>query len=404
MVYGEWARGPFGLDAQRGQTLRYQRTALAIVHTVPSADRLADVVPSLEADRRVQVVFTHAPSALISGGVEEYLARLGGVVIPWRQAVQSEFDLALAASDGLLEWVHAPVVTMLHGAGYNKYPVRWDGYGPLAHREASGPEPARLICHGRMISSAIIVPTQCQADRLRRSCPEAAAVAVVAGDPCYDRLLASRPLRDSYRTALGVGNRKLVVVSSTWGQGSLLNRHPGLLAELMEQLPPQQYQLAAVVHPGAWYWHSGRQIRAWYYDCVRRGLLLVPPDEGWRAVLAAADVLIGDHGSVSAYAAAAGIPVVLAASPADEVEPGSPVALLGQVAPRLKLGRPYPAQLDRAAAAWTPEQHAVIEALVTDVPGRSASALQELMYRLMKLRPPSAEPEVRPVALPEKFQ
>jgi hypothetical protein len=409
MGYGEWERGPFGLDAQRGRTLRCQRTVLAVVHTVTAGTRLGDVVPLLEADLRVQVVFTYAPSALISGGVQEFLASLGGVVIPWRQAVQTRFDLALAASDGMLEWVHAPVVTMLHGAGYNKYPVRWDGYGPPAGREAAGPEPARLVSHGRMISSAIMLPTQCQADRLRRSCPEAAAIAVVGGDPCYDRLVASMPLREQYRQALGIGGRKLVAVSSTWGPGSLLSRHPSLLAELVDQLPSGKYQVAAMVHPGVWYWHGARQVRAWYADCVRRGLLLVPPEEGWRAVLAAADVVVGDHGSVTCYAAAAGIPVLLASLPADEIEPGSPVAYLGQIAPRLRPGRAYAAQLDRAAAAWEPGQQAVIQALVTDIPGQSARTIQQLMYRLMKLRPPGADPEVqpvpdpRPVALPETF-
>jgi hypothetical protein len=401
MVEGEWVLGPFGLDARRGQTLRCQRTVLVVVHTVTAGTRLGDVVPLLEADRRVQVVFTCAPSALISGGVQEFLGRLGGVVVPWRQVVQTRFDLALAASDGLLEWVHAPVVTMLHGAGYNKYPARWDGYGPRARREVAGPEPGRLVSHGRMISSALMLPTRCQVERLRRSCPEAAGIAVVAGDPCFDRLAVSLPSRDTYRQALGAGDRTLVAVSSTWGPGSLLFRHPGLLAELVDQLPSRQYQVAAIVHPGVWSWHGARQVRAWYADCVRRGLVLVPPEEGWRAVLAAADVVVGDHGSVTCYAAAAGIPVLLASFPAGEVEPGSPVATLAAIAPRLRAGRPYAAQLAEAASAWRPEQHSVIQAMVTDIPGRSACAIRSLLYRLMRLPVPPAEPEVLPVPAPQ---
>jgi hypothetical protein len=371
-----------------------------VVHTVTAGTRLGDVVPLLEADLRVQVVYTHAPSALISAGVPEFLSRLSGVVLPWRQATQTRFDLALAASDGLLEWVHAPVVTMLHGAGYNKYPARWDGYGPRARREAAGPEPARLVCHGRMIASAIVLPTRSQVDRLRRSCPEAAQVAVVAGDPCYDRLVASLRSRDDYRRALGAGDRKLVAVSSTWGPGSLLCRAPGLLADLVRQLPSEKYQVAAILHPGIWYWHGPRQVLAWYADCIRRGLVLVPPEEGWRAVLAAADVVIGDHGSVTCYAAAAGIPVLLASFPAAEIEPGSPVSCLGKAAPRLRPDRPYPEQLSRAAAAWRPERHSAIQALVTDLPGQSAREFQSLTYTLMKLKAPEAQPPVRPVPVP----
>jgi hypothetical protein len=397
MAYGEWVHGPFGLDARRGETLQCQRTALVVVHTVTAGTRLGDVVPMLEADPRVQVVFTYAPSAIVSGGVREFLARLGGVVVPWRQATQTRFDLALAASDGLLEWVHAPIITMLHGAGYNKYPARWDGHGAMVQREAAGPERIRLVCHGRTIASAIVLPTRSQIERLRRSCPEAAAIAVDAGDPCYDRLSVSLASRERYRQALGVRGRRLVVVSSTWGPGSLLCRHPGLLADLIRQLPSQQYQVTAIIHPGVWYWHGTRQVCAWYAECVRQGLVLVPPEEGWRAALAAADVVVGDHGSVTCYAASAGIPVLLASLGADEIEPGSPVARLGEIAPQLRPELPYAAQLEQAASAWRPEQHSLIQALVTDAPGQSARIIRSVMYRLMNLPEPADEPQVRPV-------
>ncbi|MBV9452260.1 MAG: hypothetical protein JO345_40865 [Streptosporangiaceae bacterium] len=409
MTYGEWVRGPFGLDAQRGQTLQYQRTVLVVIHTVTAATRLGDVVPMLEQDPRVQVVYTHPPSALISGGVTEFLARLGGVVVPWRQVTQTRFDLALAASDGLLEWVHAPVVKMLHGAGYNKFPARWDGHGTAVSREAAGPQQARLICHGRTIASAIVLPTQRQVDRLRRSCPEAAAIALVAGDPCYDRLSVSLGARDAYRRALGARNRRLVVVSSTWGPGSLLNRHPDLLAKLMYQLSPRQYQVAAFIHPGVWYWHGIRQIRAWYAESVRQGLFLIPPEEGWRAALAAADIVIGDQGSATCYAASAGIPVLLASFPTEEIEPGSTVAQLADIAPNLQPEQPYAPQLEKAMSAWRPEQHRAIQALVTDIPGQSARIIRSAMYRLMQLPEPDNEPQVwpvpapRPVVIPETF-
>lgn len=404
MEYGEWAHGPFGLDAQRGQTVRYQRTVLVVVHTVTAGTRLGDVVPLLEGDRRVQVVFTHAPSALISSGVPDYLSRLGGVVVPWQQATQMQFDLALAASDGLLEWVHAPVMTMLHSVGYNKYPVRWDGDGVETSREAAGPEPVRLISHGRTIASAIVLPTRTQVERLRRSCPEAAQIAVVAGDPCFDRIVASLPQRDVYRRALEVGERRLVVLSSTWGPASLLGRNPGLLAELADQLPPERFQVAAIIHPGVWSWHGPRQVRAWYQDSAQRGLLIIPPEEGWRAVLAAADVVVGDHGSTTCYAAGAGIPVLLASRGEGQVEPGSPVATLGEIAPGLRPlhvgARGYAAQIESAASSWRPEQHEQIRALVTDVPGQSARLIRSAMYRLMKLSEPDRPARTRLVPVP----
>jgi hypothetical protein len=387
-----------------GRTLRYRRTVLVIVHTVTAGTRLGDIVPMLEADPRIQVVFTHPESALIAAGTRQFLGRLDGVVLPWRQATQIRFDLALTASDGLLEWVRAPVVSMLHGVGYAKYPVRWDGYGPKVPRTAAGPERVRLVSHGRLISSALLLPTEDQVSRLLRSCPEAAPIAVVAGDPCYDRLTASLPSRDRYRRALGTGDRTLVAVSSTWGSGSLLERRPELIAELVQQLPPNLYQVAAIVHPGVWYWHGVRQVRAWYSDLIRAGLVLVlvlvPPEEGWRAVLAAADVVVGDHGSVTCYAAAAGLPVVLGSFPVAEVEPGSQIDRLAKAAPKSRPGRPYAAQLAEVASAWSPQRHAAVRAIVTDIPGESAPVVRSLLYRLMKLAEPQTDPVVPPVPLP----
>jgi hypothetical protein len=401
MSCGDMVRGPFGLDAMKGQTVPYQRTVLVIVHTVTAGTRLGDVVPLLESDRRVQVVYTCVPSALIRNGTERFLERLGGVVIPWQQAAQARFDLAVAASAGLLEWVHAPVLTMPHGTGFSKYPARWDGYGPETQRTAAGPEPARLICHGRVIASASIVATQRQLERLRRSCPDAAAVAVVAGDPCFDRLAASLPARGEYRTALDAGDRTLIAVSSTWGPGSLLSRRPGLLRALIDELPADRYRIAAIVHPGVWSWHGARQVCGWYADCLQRGLVLVPPEEGWRGVLAAADVVIGDHGSVTCYAAAAGIPVLLASFPGDEVEPGSPVARLGEIAPRLRPGEPCAPQIRQAASRWPARMHTAVREQVTDLPGQSARIIRSVMYRLMNLPEPPDSPCAGPVPVPE---
>lgn len=401
MSCSEFVPGPFGLDAAKGETCQSQRTVLAVVHTVTAGIRLADVVPLLESDHRVQVVYTWPPGALVAAGVGEYLAGLGGVVIPWQQAAQIPFDLAVAASSGQLEHLHAPVLTMSHGIGFGKYAIRYDGPGAEAPLEVAGLERAELIYRGRVIPSSIVVPTRRELGRLRRACPPAATVAVVGGDPCYDRLAASLPLRDRYRDALGVGNRKLVVVSSTWGSGSLLQRCPDLLPQLLDELPSEKYQVAAIVHPNAWCWHGRRQVRAWYADAVRRGLILVPPEEGWRALIAAADWVVGDHGSVSCYAASTAIPVVLATFPDQDVESGSVVSELGAAAPHLRAGRPIVPQLAEAALAWPEVLTTAMRTGITDIPGQSARVIRALMYRLMDLAEPSADADPCPVPLPE---
>jgi hypothetical protein len=401
MSYGDQVYGPFGLDAAKGRTFQCERTVLAVVHTVTAGTRLADVVPLVESDPRVQVVFTWAPSSMISAGVREFLERLGGVTVPWNQATTMRFDLAVAAWDGLLEQLHAPVLTVSHGVGAGKFMNRWDGYGPQAAREPSAPARARLVYRGRVIPAAIIVPTRRRLARLRQCCPEAAEVAEVGGDPCFDRLLASVPWREAYRHALGTAGRRLVVVSSTWGPGSVLERCPDLLPRLLDELPAPEYRVAAVIHPNAWYWHGLRQVRGWYAESVRRGLILLPPEDGWRAALAAADLLIGDHGSVTCYGAGIGVPVLHASFPAEHVDPASPSARLGRIAPRLRLNEAITPQVAKAAAAWSAKHMAAVRAEITDVPGQSARLIRQVMYRLMRLPEPAQAPEGNPVAPPE---
>jgi len=403
----EWAVGPFGLNGPAGGTLDCQRTVLVVVHHLTAASRLADIVPWLECDRRVQVVFTWGPGSLapvMPSGVREFLRRLEGVVLPWQQAAQLRFDLAVAAARPSLERLHAPVLTVSHGIGYGKYAVGWPGPGARAPREVFGLERSTLVHRGRVVASAIAVPTQRMLERLARACPEAAPAAFVAGDPCYDRLVASAGSRDAYRRGLGVGDRRLVAVSSTWGPGSLLRQYPEMLSRLTAELPAGEFRVAAIIHPGVWSWYGRRQVRAWFADAIDGGLLLVPPEEGWRGVLAAADVLVGDHGSVTSYAAAIGIPVLLAGSSAGQVEPGSLQADVARRAPALCPQKPWAQQLDEAADRWHAQAHAAIRERVSDLPGQSAQILRTAMYRLMSLAEPADPPVVRPVPVPEPLE
>jgi hypothetical protein len=377
-----------------------QRTVLVVAHHVTAAARLMDVVPLLESDPRVQVVYTVAPSSLFISGTREFLTGMGGVVLPWRQATEIRFDLAVAASQGGLEQLHAPVLVLPHGASFNKLPARWEGPGPEAPREVAGMERSGLVYRGRVVPSAIVVPARRDLARLRLACPAAVPLAVVGGDPCYDRLAASLPFRGCYRRALGVGDRKLVAVTSTWGPGSLLCRHRGLPARLAGELPADEFLVAAFLHPHVWAWHGRRQVLAWHAGGTRRGLVLLPPEEGWRAVLAAADWVIGDHGSATCYGAAAGAPVLLASFPAGEVDPASAASWLSSRALRLRPEKPVAPQLAAAAAGWRAGLDAAIRDRITDVPGQSGRIIRQVMYQMMQISQPEEEPEVGPVPLP----
>ncbi|MFB9431817.1 hypothetical protein [Streptoalloteichus tenebrarius] len=239
-----------------------------------------------------------------------------------------------------------------------------------------------------------------QRDRLALSCPEAVPAALVAGDPCFDRVLASRPLRDSYRRAFGAEGRRLVVVSSTWGRDGLFGRHPDLVRRLAAELPLDDHRIVVALHPNIWHGHSPWQVRSWLADCERAGVVVVPPDEGWRAALVAADLVVGDHGSVTFYGAALGVPVALAAFPDGAVDPASPVGMLGAAAPALEPTRPLLPQIERLLAEHQPERLAPVTSLTTSVPGGSAAVLRAAIYRTLDLPEPSSPAESPAVPVP----
>jgi hypothetical protein len=118
----QWLRVPLGPDGQRWRTIATERSVLAVVHTVTAANRLADILPVFDSDRRVQVVYTCPRASAVTNGVEEHLAATGALVMPWEQAIVTEFDLALSVhNSGNLHDINAPLVILPHGLGYTKY-------------------------------------------------------------------------------------------------------------------------------------------------------------------------------------------------------------------------------------------------------------------------------------------
>jgi hypothetical protein len=238
-----------------------------------------------------------------------------------------------------------------------------------------------------------------QLDRLARDCPEAAEVAVLAGDPCLDRMLASRPLRPVYRRALGaVDDRRLVVVSSTWGKTSLFGQHPDLPARLAASLTLDDYRVVLVLHPNIWQWHTRWQIRAWTESARRAGVRLLPEAEGWRAALVAADLVVGDHGSVTFYGAALGVPTALATAPTDAVAPDSAIGRFLRLAPRFDHRRPVREQLDALVGRPTSTDFATVTDLATSTPEQSMSLVRKEFYRLLDL--PEPRTPAQPLAIP----
>ena len=348
-----WVDAPVGPKAARRVTVAGCRSVLVLVPHIVAGTRLMDVLELLKADQRVQVVSTVPDTHGISFGTSEFLQRQGVLTLPWSQATGVEFDLVLAASRRDLEHVLGPVLVLPHGAGALKS-RRLTGHGLDRHE---------LMRGGRVTAAALVLSHDDELEVLERSCPEAVPHAVVAGDLCLDRMRASLPRRAAYRAALGVApDEHLVTISSTW-------RPDSTFGSRQELYRGGDFRKAVVIHPTTWSVHGPWQVRAWLAD--RPDLIVIPPDEGWRAAVIASDRVIGDHGSVTQYAAAVGVPVELATRA--PVRPGSLADLLARGTP--DIASSLSSRLDQAAGL-----------------------LRASMYRLLRLPEPAHEARAEPVA------
>jgi hypothetical protein len=398
-----WIRGPLGLDAERWVTRADCRTVLVVVPHVAAGSRLLDLATLLEHDHRVQLVFTVPETPETWQGTDEFVRRHGGLVIPWQQALQHRFALVLAASYTQLEWVRGPSLVVAHGASnlMSRRTNQIAGSGALPH---TGLARETLVSKGRVIPTVIALTHDAEVTALRASCPEAVPRANVVGDLCLDRMLASMPARRHYRRILGVrSGQQLVTVSSSWSSTSTFGRQPRLCQRLLAELPRARYRVALVLHPNIWAVHGRRQVEAWLADSLGQGLLMLPPDEGWRAVMVASDWVLGDHGSTTQYAAAIGRRVMLAAFPDGEIRRGSIADALAGVAPRLNLDEPLSRQLQHAEPQLG-RADGRIGGLVSSRPGRAAALLRRAMYRVLQLPEPAEPAPARQVPEPRPIR
>ncbi|WNF31140.1 hypothetical protein RI138_01195 [Streptomyces sp. C11-1] len=378
-------RVPVGTDAERWNTFQGEKTLVVAARTVTSTVRVLECLPALlRGDARVTVVFAHDPTSAFNDGVLELLHDAGCRVIPWEQVGHAEPDLILTASENIeVPEGHCPVLVLPHGIGFQKQVP--DSRGP--RDRLSGVVPDSLLESGR---AWLAISHPSQEEQLLSSHPKAAGRTLLVGDPCYDELLVSAGRAGAYRRALGVpAGHRLVVLSSTWGGSSLIGRDPGLAARMLAALPYDEFRVAAIIHPNVWAGHGSWQVRTLLAPALEAGLMLVPHVHAWRSALVAADVVVGDHGSVTLYGAALGKPVLLGAFGSEAVD-GTAVAALGRAAPRLHGPGDLYEQITSALAGR--DRFTEVAEGAFDQPGRALTRLRTALYHLLDLPEPTHTP------------
>jgi hypothetical protein len=169
----------------------------------------------------------------------------------------------------------------------------------------------------------------------------------------------------------------LVTISSSWTSESTFYQRPELYREL-----PRSAKVAAVLHPNIWAAHSEWQVRSWLAGSE---VTVIPPEEGWRATMIASDVVVGDFGSTTQYAAAIGARVLLATCP--DVRDGSLADALRRAVPM------YAGDIAEAVAV------AGFADLVSSRLDQAGVILRATMYRLLGLPEPVHAVPVSPCSL-----
>ncbi|RJQ76687.1 hypothetical protein D5S17_17650 [Pseudonocardiaceae bacterium YIM PH 21723] len=342
-------------------TLNPEKLILAVCRNLTSVTRLLETQDLFRGDFRLRWVFTLEGDSHFQDGARRLLAEAG--VHPVSKPADVPYDLVLAASENVdFAALRTRALVLPHGIGFNKLLPTADGIGI----RVAGLPPEDVLQSGQAIM-ALAHPDQ------RRLLP-AGSESVVIGDVTMDRLRASRQLREHYRRLLNTGDRRLVLVASTWGQHSALGRWRTLPRELHHALPQDEFQVLCVLHPNVWARYGRRQLEVWF-DQVR----LLPQHNGWQSAMVAADTVITDHGSLSLYAAGLGLPMLLTET-AGETVADSPISRLG--APQIRQGPPLAGQLDRAAVVPVPPG-------VFAHPGEAADRLRSAVYGLLGLTAPS---------------
>jgi hypothetical protein len=368
---------PASPNDRKWQTIRTVRSVLVVVRNVTSLDRLLSVVSLLEADHRIQLIFTINEGSAFKHGLDEALDRLGVLAIPWPHVPHHRFDLALTSAVLPREvGIEGPVLVLPHGVGFESYALR------------GVPDD----------NNHFIVADEFSLDRLREQAPDLAERASI-GDPYLDRLVVSLSQLTPYRRALGVDSRrKLVLLASTWGSSSLIAEHFDLVQQLLTQLPTDDYRICLVLHPNVWAAHGRLQIEAWLREALRQGLLLIPPLGGEQAALVGADMVIGDHGSVTSYAAALGHPVLrVADSTSSNTAQANPDARQSATYALLDPTHDLHRQVEAAIKATS------TAAAYVHTPAAAAKSAEELsrtVYRLLELEMPAEQPQFAPVPVP----
>jgi hypothetical protein len=393
--------GPAAHDADRWQTCPGQLIFYCFVRTFVSAIQLYQELLVFEGDTRVKLVWVRCPGSKLEHPLCDWLRSKGISLVPHEMATAGRRDLIITTSEWIdpIPFAPTPVVVIPHGLGFHKY-VPDPDTGIIRLAGLARPEGLRT----GQVTQVVSHPNQ--ARQLAEASEHTIGRTVLGGCSNFDLLRNSRGERADYRSALGVSaDQRLIVLSSTWGTGSLFGQSFDLIGRLLAQLPFERYKLATFLHPGAWSFEGESEILRRLSKHIDSGLRVIPTTEGWHGTLLAGDLLIGDNGSVTLHGAMMDIPLLLGTF-SDSVVPGTVMADLGNgmanfIDPDGDLRQQIEDEIERHDSTRAAR---LIERTIAR-PGESGELLRALSYSKVKQPVPTDELPARmaPAPVPKPF-
>ncbi|MFJ7219432.1 hypothetical protein [Amycolatopsis sp. NPDC098790] len=297
-----------------------------MVRTFTELDRVRTLREALHPESP-HIKFVVEEGSDFARGLGSHIEKIGHHLLTREEAKATRFDVILAAhATAALGELNGSVVVAPHGAGYNRLVPS----STESDEHPTGLAPIQLTTpSGEIIPQVIVMSHEDQIALLAASVPGAVGRAVVVGDPVFDRIVASKKRREEFRDRFKVRpGQKLVAVTSTWGKNATMATAKRLIQLLLGQLPMDQYRVLLIMHPNIWSADSPAAVKDKLRDELDSGLVIVPPRTPWEAGLIAADITLGDHSSLSIYAASIGCRFLLASDGREELVPDSPLARL----------------------------------------------------------------------------
>jgi hypothetical protein len=392
--YVRW-RHRFGRDHER-ETRLVDRYLLVVVRTHTSMDRVLELLEVVGQGVSLAIKFVVDVGSSFAREVADKLRALGAEEVTWQTARRLHWDAIFAAHVDQqlseLTELSGKLFLIPHGIGYNRKRLASTG---------GRPGPAGLSAH-ELTSFGEVFPTLIglsSEEQRARMCEQARDRAIVIGDMVLDKLVAHEHLKPWFRESLGIGERKLVVISSTWGRSSTFSTRREIITGLLADLPSDEYAVALVLHPNVWWGESKYEIKVHLRDALDSGLLLIDHTT-WQGALIAAHVVVGDHGSVTGYAVGMGLPVLIAAEGGAELDDESPLAALHAALPRISGKKPLREQVDRALNDHCPEEWKPYTDKLFELPGEGLTAAANALRGLMDLPLLTGSPRPRDAAPP----